>query len=140
MNYDLSRFIKAQKEDYQLALSEIKNGKKESHWMWYIFPQIIGLGMSETSVYYSIQNIEEAKAFLEDEYLGWNLIEICKALLSLPVNNAMAIFGSPDDMKLKSSMTLFNCASDEEQNIFAEVLNKFFDGNQDVLTLEILGK
>ena len=140
MNYDLSRFIKAQKEDYQLALSEIKNGKKESHWMWYIFPQIIGLGMSETSVYYSIQNIEEAKAFLEDEYLGWNLIEICKALLSLPVNNAMAIFGSPDDMKLKSSMTLFNCASDEEQNIFVEVLNKFFDGNQDVLTLEILGK
>lgn len=140
MNYDLSRFIKAQKEDYQLALSEIKNGKKESHWMWYIFPQIIGLGMSETSVYYSIQNIEEAKAFLEDEYLGWNLIEICKALLSLSVNNAMAIFGSPDDMKLKSSMTLFNCASDEEQNIFAEVLNKFFDGNQDVLTLGILGK
>lgn len=140
MNYDLSRFIKAQKEDYQLALSEIKSGKKESHWMWYIFPQIIGLGMSETSVYYSIQNIEEAKAFLEDEYLGWNLIEICKALLSLPVNNAMAIFGSPDDIKLKSSMTLFNCASGEEQNIFAEVLNKFFDGNQDVLTLGILGK
>lgn len=139
MTYDLSRFVKAQQEDYQCALSEIKAGQKRSHWMWYIFPQIIGLGRSSTSEYYAIRDFGEAKAFLEDAYLGGNLVEICKALLELDSNNATKIFGRPDDMKLKSSMTLFACADGDENSIFMKVLDKFFDGQSDRRTMQILG-
>ena len=138
MIYDLSRFIKAQKKDYQIALSEIKTGKKRSHWMWYIFPQIIGLGNSPTSEYYAIQNINEAKAFLKDDYLAFNLNEICNALLTLDSFDATEIFGKPDDMKLKSSMTLFALASENKHNVFVEVLNKFYAGEYDRKTIDIL--
>ena len=109
--YDLSRYVTAQQRDYQSALTEIKNGKKVSHWMWYIFPQIRGLGKSSTSQFYAIQSLDEAKAFLEHPYLGHNIIEISEALLSLDTSDAYEVFGKPDNMKLKSSMTLFARAS-----------------------------
>ena len=102
--YDLSRYVTAQQRDYQSALTEIKNGKKVSHWMWYIFPQIRGLGKSSTSQFYAIQSLDEAKAFLEHPYLGHNIIEISEALLSLDTSDAYEVFGKPDNMKLKSSM------------------------------------
>lgn len=138
MNYDLSRFVKAHHTDYQLALSEIKNGKKVSHWMWYIFPQIKGLGHSSVSEYYGVQDIGEAKAYLEDPMLGAHLIEICDALLSLDTNDATMVMGYPDDMKLKSSMTLFDAAS-ETLAVFQQVLDKYYQGTKDCRTLKILG-
>lgn len=135
--YNLKRFVDAQLRDYETALSEIKSGRKRSHWMWYIFPQIQGLGFSATSRYYSIKNKEEAEAFLQHPVLGKRLIMICDALLSLPTNNAHSIFGSPDDVKLKSCATLF--ASLPNTNpVFEAVLQKFFDGKKDESTLRIL--
>ena len=135
---NLSRFTQAQQQDYQTALNEIKAGRKRSHWMWYIFPQIVGLGKSSMAVHYAIRNIEEAKAFLQDSYLGKNLTDICEALLSLDSDDATAIFGRPDDVKLRSSMTLFACAS-EGDSVFRDVLKKFFHGAPDNKTLDILG-
>lgn len=133
----ISRFIDAQEEMYEVALNEIKNGHKESHWMWYIFPQIKGLGYSDLSIRYAIENIDEAKEFLNNPILGPRLIEICNALLELDSDDANAVFGYPDDMKLKSCMTLFNSA---DSNIyqFREVLEKFFDGEEDEKTITIL--
>lgn len=107
--------------------------------MWYIFPQIYGLGYSYTSQYYSIQSLEEAKAFLADPYLGSNLISICEALLRLGSNDVIDIFGSPDNMKLQSCMTLFSCA-DHGNPVFDKVLEKYFDSQPDRRTLRILGK
>ena len=133
---DLNRFVEEQKDDYQTALGEIKSGRKKSHWMWYIFPQIAGLGRSSTAQYYSIKNLEEAKAFLEDPYLGDNLKEITKALLGLEGNDPVAVFGSVDSMKLKSSMTLFGLVS-EEGSIFQQVLDKYYGGEGDQRTVEI---
>lgn len=135
--YNLQRFLDAQTRDYDTALSEIRNGRKRSHWMWYIFPQIQGLGFSSTSKYYAIQNREEALAYLEHPILGKRLIEISNALLSLPGNNATSIFGSPDDMKLKSSMTLFASFPDIDP-VFKAVLDKFFGGKQDKPTTDKL--
>ena len=110
---NLKRFTEAQYRDYEQALKEIKNGRKESHWMWYIFPQLKGLGRSYTSDFYGIVDLDEAKAFLQDPYLGKHLQEISEALLNLDNDNATQIMGRPDDMKLKSSMTLFACADPE---------------------------
>ncbi|MDB5016882.1 MAG: calpastatin [Mucilaginibacter sp.] len=135
----LKRFIDAQETDYQVALSEIKNGRKRSHWMWYIFPQIQGLGFSETSRFYAIKDINEARKYLKHPVLGGRLIDICKALLQLEDNNATSIFGSPDDMKLKSSMTLF-AALPETDPVFQSVLDKFFNGLKDTKTLEIMNR
>ncbi|MCW3080189.1 DUF1810 domain-containing protein [Segetibacter sp.] len=134
--HNLQRFINAQKTDYQTALSEIKNGSKRSHWMWYIFPQIQGLGFSETSMFYALKNLAEAREFLTHPVLGNRLIEICNELLKLESNDAHSIFGSPDDLKLKSSMTLF--ASLETNHVFEQVLDKFFDGTKDDKTLDII--
>ncbi len=134
---NLDRFIKAQQNDYATALAEIKSGKKRSHWMWYIFPQLRGLGMSETARYYGIQNKQEAIQYLENETLGKRLIEISEALLSLPGSDPHYIFGSPDDMKLKSCMTLF--ASLPQTNpVFEQVLSKFYNGDNDAKTLQLL--
>ena len=135
-NLNLNRFVDAQQRDYETALSEIKNGKKRSHWMWYIFPQIQGLGFSETSKYYAIKNKEEAQAFLQHPVLGERLIAICNALLSLQHNNAHNIFGSPDDLKLKSCLTLFALLN--ANPVFEAVLQKFFNGKKDESTLHIL--
>ena len=134
---DLERFKDAQETDYKVALSEIKNGRKQSHWMWYIFPQIQGLGFSETSRYYAIKDMQEAAAFLQDPLLGSRLIQICDALLGLAGNDANKIFGSPDDLKLKSCMTLFSVLQNTNP-AFQLVLDKFFNGSKDVKTLQII--
>lgn len=137
-SYDLDRFISAQQRDYSTALREIQGGRKRSHWMWYIFPQLKGLGMSYTAQLYGIDGLGEAKAFLADEYLGGNLREICGALLALDTDDASYVFGYPDDLKLRSSMTLFKLASPDDR-VFAAVLNKFYGGREDPRTRELLG-
>ena len=134
----LSRFIDAQQSAYNVALSEIKSGRKTSHWTWYIFPQVKGLGFSETSKFYGIESLDEASAYLEHPVLGKRLIEICEALLKLKSVQADEVFGRPDDMKLKSSMTLF-AAVPNSNVVFRAVLKKFFKGEQDKNTLRILG-
>jgi len=134
---NLKRFIDAQEADYSVALSEIKKGRKQSHWMWYIFPQIAGLGFSETSKFYAIKNVREAEEFLNHSVLGKRLIEICNELLNLETNDAHKFFGSPDDLKLHSSMTLFSSLPNTK-SVFQKVLNKYFEGGKDALTLGIL--
>src|SRR5690606_6493004 len=134
----LQRFLDAQEKDYAVALPEIKNGRKKSHWIWYIFPQIKGLGFSETSRFYAIKDLQEAEAYLQHPVLGERLIQISNALLELPENDANKIFGSPDDLKLKSSMTLF-ASIDNKNQVFSKVLDKFFNGERDIKTLQILG-
>ena len=136
-NNSLQRFIDAQENDYAIALSEIKTGKKQSHWMWYIFPQIQGLGFSEKSKFYAIKSIREAEEFLNHPALGSRLIEICSALLNIETNDAHKIFGSPDDMKLHSSMTLFSSLPNSNP-VFKKILDKFFDGKKDEKTLQII--
>lgn len=134
---NLHRFIAAQEVDYPIALAEVQQGRKRSHWMWYIFPQIQGLGFSETSRYYAIKDIHEAEAYLNHSVLGKRLVQICEALLQLPGNNATSILSSPDDLKLKSSMTLF-AAVHNTNPVFQKVLDKFFNGTQDSKTLQIV--
>ena len=124
----IERFVKAQESDYACALQEIKNGRKRSHWMWYVFPQFKGLGFSETSKYYSIKNVDEAKSYLNHPILGERLKLITKELLALNENNANKVFGSPDDLKLKSSMTLFAAIDESQEHIFQAELDKFFNG------------
>jgi uncharacterized protein (DUF1810 family) len=134
----LKRFIDAQQLSYVAALAEIKGGRKRSHWMWFIFPQICGLGFSSTSRYYAIKDMQEAEAFLNDRVLSSNLVEISNALFKLDDNNATQIFGSPDDMKLKSSMTLFASVPGADP-VFQLVLDKFFAGEKDANTLRLIG-
>lgn len=138
--YNLDRFKRAQFAIYEQALAEMKAGRKRSHWIWYIFPQIAGLGTSYRSQQFAIKSLDEAKAYLEDEKLRDHLEEICGALLKLESSNAVQIMGDIDAMKLKSSMTLFDAASQEQDNIYNKVLAKFFDGEKDGKTLNILNK
>ena len=133
----LNRFLKAQENMYETALKEIKNGEKESHWMWYIFPQLRGLGESEMSYFYGINGLEEAKAYLAHPILSARLIEISTALLEHRDKCIEDIMGYIDDMKLKSSMTLFAIAS-KEDSIFHQVLDSFFDGEMDKHTIKLL--
>ncbi|GMV76997.1 MAG: hypothetical protein AMXMBFR79_01330 [Chitinophagaceae bacterium] len=140
LNNDICRFIKAQENDYQQALSEITLGRKKSHWMWYIFPQFIGLGYGETSKFFAIKSLNEAKKYLEHPILGSRFKEITNALLKLDTDNANQIFGSPDDLKLKSCMTLFSVACNEDDNIFKKVIDKYFDNSLDKRTLKLLNK
>ena len=135
---DLQRFKEAQTRDYDIALADLKSGKKSGHWMWYIFPQIAGLGMTDTSRFYAIRDIKEAGDYLMDAELGVHLTNCCKALLALPTNDAHAVFGSPDDLKLRSCLTLFD-AVPATFPVFAQVLDKFYQGKRDPRTLEILG-
>lgn len=139
MNYNLDRFKKVQKVDYPIALEEIKSGCKKSHWMWYIFPQLKGLGFSEMANYYGIAGKAEAVAYLADDVLKNRLVEISTALLSLKSSDATKILGCPDDLKLKSCMTLFSAVA-AEMDIFEKVLEKFFNGEKDEKTLKLLGK
>ncbi len=134
---DLNRFYEVQKEGYPRALEEVKNGMKVSHWMWYIFPQIIGLGNSSTSVYYAIKDLDEAREYLNDEVLGSRLKEISYELLKLETNIPVMIFGMIDSMKLNSSMTLFDYVCEDEDNIFEKVIDKYFDGMKDQNTIDI---
>ncbi len=133
----LQRYTDAQRSAYQTALSEIKGGRKQSHWMWYIFPQVKGLGFSEASRFYGINGLPEAESFLKHPVLGARLLEISKALLDLQGNDANAVFGSPDDLKLKSSMTLFASVPNTDL-VFQAVLQKFFNGLKDNKTLQII--
>lgn len=133
----LERFKKAQEDTYDTALREIKSGRKTGHWMWYIFPQIAGLGMTETSRYYAIKDIKEASDFLMDQQLGFRLSQICEALLQLDNSDAQDILGRPDDLKLRSSMTLFD-AVPATFPVFAQVLDKFYNGERDARTLQLL--
>ncbi len=133
----LQRFVDAQASDYQTALAEIKAGRKRSHWMWYIFPQLRGLGFSEMARYYGITGAAEAEAYLKHPVLGTRLVEVSQALLTLPGSNATSIMGSPDDLKLRSSMTLFAQVPGADA-AFRAVLAKFFGGVSDTKTLELL--
>ena len=139
MQTSLQRFIDAQATTYNAAFSEISNGRKAGHWMWFTFPQVQGLGMSETSKYYAIQNKAEAAAYLQHPVLGTRLTAICEALLALDSSNAHKIFGSPDDVKLQSSMTLFASVPGASP-VFAAVLDKFFGGQKDSRTISILAQ
>lgn len=133
----LQRFVDAQERDYEAALAEVKNGRKRSHWMWYIFPQVTGLGSSKTSRYYAIQDREEAGRYLRHPVLGPRLVEISRELLHLATEDATAVLGSPDDLKLRSSMTLFSALPDADP-VFQAVLDKYFEGIPDSKTLKIL--
>ena len=138
MKRNLNRFLKPQEQEFKVALSQIKSGRKIDHWMWYIFPQFEGLGFSETSKFYAIQDLEEAKEFLNHPILGANLKQICNTLLQLEESNALKIMGSPDDKKLKSSMTLFTVVAKKDETVFQKVLNKYFNGEGDDKTLQLL--
>ena len=139
MDFNLERFKKAQSYDYENALREIRSGRKRGHWMWYIFPQMRGLGHSSMADYYGISGTDEAKAYLADPALGPGLIEIGKALMALEVKDAAKIFGYPDVLKLQSCMTLFAAVS-EEDSVFQQVLDAYFHGAKDERTLRMIGR
>jgi uncharacterized protein (DUF1810 family) len=134
--YDLDRFLRAQAADYDRALSELRDGKKQSHWMWYIFPQIEGLGQSPMSRRYSIKSGAEARAYLDHPILGLRLRECAALVNGIADRSALEIFGSPDDMKLRSCATLFASVSDDD--VFEQVLKKYFNGQHDQETLRRL--
>lgn len=134
----LKRFVQAQEDVYEQSLSEVKSGRKRSHWMWYIFPQFDGLGFSPTSMRYSIKSVAEAKAYLRHPVLGPRLMECTMAALCVEGRSAYEIFGSPDDMKLKSCATLFAYVS-PTGSVFEQLLGKYFQGERDHKTLHLLG-
>jgi uncharacterized protein (DUF1810 family) len=137
--FDLSRFLKAQEHDYERALSEIKGGEKRTHWMWYIFPQIDGLAFSSTSKHYAIKSIEEAKAYLDHPVLGPRLLECAEAVVRVEGRTATEIFGSPDDLKLRSCATLFASVS-PSGSVFHRLLAKYYESSSDEKTLRLLAK
>ena len=134
--FNLDRFVRAQESDYQRALDEIKAGRKRTHWVWYVFPQFAGLGQSPTSQHYSIGSLDEARAYLAHPILGPRLTECANATLGVDGKTAHQIFGSPDDLKLKSSATLFALVSADD-SVFHRVLEKYFDGRADERTLTL---
>lgn len=136
MEQELDRFLKAQENTYEQALAEIKSGRKYSHWMWFIFPQYIGLGVSETSRFYAIRSIDEAKAYLAHPILGARLRQISNELLLLEENNPNRIFGNPDDLKLQSCMTLFSSIDTSEAQVFQKVLDHYFQGKADQKSID----
>ena len=136
--YDLNRFVLAQKSDYEHALAEVKSGRKRSHWMWYIFPQIDGLGFSSMAQRYAIKSAEEARAYLAHPILGPRLLACAEAAVANAGSDATEIFGSPDDLKLRSCATLFACVSAPD-SVFHRLLLKFYPGGPDMATLRLLG-
>jgi len=136
-SFDLNRFVEAQQTIYESVLRELRNGRKRSHWMWFVFPQIDGLAHSSTSKFYAVKSPEEALAYLNHPVLGKRLNECAEAVLALEGRSASEIFGYPDDLKLKSSLTLFASVSDA-QSVFALLLDKYFAGERDLRTLKIL--
>ena len=135
--YNLNRFIEAQMTTYEGAMLELARGRKESHWVWYIFPQIEGLGRSDTAKLYSIKSLEEGRAYLEHPVLGKRLIEACEILLSLKDASMDEVMGFPDDLKLLSSMTLFEFISGSN-SIFTKMIEFYFDDERDKKSLEIV--
>jgi uncharacterized protein (DUF1810 family) len=136
-SFDLERFVAAQAGSYVDALAELKAGRKRSHWMWFVFPQLAGLGRSETARFYGIRSADEARAYLNHALLGARLRECCAALLHHQGTPAETILGSIDALKLKSSMTLFEAVADDPAP-FAAVLDAFYGGARDPLTLDLL--
>jgi uncharacterized protein (DUF1810 family) len=135
--FDLARFTSAQETVYSRALAEVRNGQKRSHWMWFIFPQIDGLGFSSTAKHYAIKGADEARQYLAHPVLGPRLLECAEAVLAVEGRSAAEIFGSPDDLKLKSCMTLFESVAGQD-SVFGRVLNKYYQGKRDTRTQEIL--
>ncbi len=136
--FNLSRFISAQEGVYNRVLAELKNGRKRSHWMWYIFPQLDGLGRSTMARRYAIKSIEEAIEYLNHPVLGSRLLKCADTVHKIEGKTASEIFGYPDDLKLKSSMTLFSEVADD--SVFVRVLDKYFQGERDIKTLQLLEK
>ncbi len=136
-HFDLNRFVQAQEEVYPRALAELKLGRKRSHWMWFIFPQIDGRGYSSTAKFYAIKSKDEAKAYLNHPLLGKRLMECAEVLLKIEGKSATKIFGYPDDLKLRSSLTLFASVSPAD-SVFSRVLAQYFGGEPDQRTLELL--
>lgn len=134
----MNRFLIAQERVFDQALFEIQSGKKRTHWMWFVFPQLKGLGFSEMAQYYSIQSLDEAKEYLNHPILGQRLKHITHELLLLSENDANVVFGSPDDMKLKSCMTLFSLIDSSKERVFRKVLDKYFNGEVDVKTIDLI--
>jgi len=137
--WKLGRFIQAQQGDYAQALAEIRAGRKRTHWMWYVFPQFAGLGYSPTSVHYAIKSRDEAEAYLAHPILGPRLIECAEAALQVEGRSAQEIFGSPDDMKLRSSATLFASVS-PDGSVFHRIIDKYFGGGADGRTIKLMSE
>jgi uncharacterized protein (DUF1810 family) len=137
--FDLSRFLEAQDPIYADALSEIRAGRKRTHWMWFVFPQAIGLGTTHTAQHYAIRSMDEARAYLAHPTLGHRLRECAETLLRVRGKSVSEIFGPPDDLKLRSSMTLFASVA-EEDSVFEEVLERYFGSNPDPLTLRFIDR
>jgi uncharacterized protein (DUF1810 family) len=135
--FDLTRFTKAQADSYATALAELRSGQKRSHWMWYIFPQLDGLGHSETAKYYAIKNLAEAQQYLNHPVLGKRLLECAEAVLAVEEKTILDIMGFPDNLKLNSSMTLFAHIANANP-VFTAVIDKYFTGKQDDKTLQLL--
>ena len=138
MNSSLQKFLDAQEHTYAQALTEIKAGRKFGHWIWFIFPQLAGLGQSPTSVYYAINDYKTAEEYLQHPILGERLNEFCEVLFSLPGNSAEAIFGRTDAMKFRSCLTLFGLADDSDSQVFSRLLEKYFNSYPDQRTIELL--
>lgn len=136
-HYNLERFKRAQEYDYESALREILSGRKTGHWMWYVFPQMRGLGQSDMSDYFGIGSLDEAKAYLADPVLGARLAGISGALLGQQERDPMKIFGYPDGLKLRSCMTLFSEAGGES-SVYRQVLDAFYHGEKDARTMALL--
>lgn len=136
--FNLHRFIDAQISTYDEALKEIRAGLKRSHWMWFIFPQLKRLGRSPMAEHYGLASLQEARAYLAHPLLGPRLLEITTAAINAPAASLYAVFGAPDDMKFKSSMTLFERAADETQGVFGQALDQWCDGQRDNATLDLL--
>jgi uncharacterized protein (DUF1810 family) len=135
--YELARFVQAQEHSYGQALAEIRSGRKRSHWMWYVFPQVDGLGASPTSRHYAIKSVAEAEAYLRHPVLGPRLLESAEAALGIEGRSAFDVFGSPDDLKLRSCATLFASVS-PAGSVFEQVLDRYFGGTPDEVTLRLL--
>ena len=135
--FDLERFVIAQEQSYAAALAEIRSGRKRSHWMWYVFPQFRGLGFSATSRHYAIKSLSEATAYLAHPILGPRLVECAAAVVALEGRTASQIFGSPDDLKLRSCATLFAHVS-PDASVFHRIIDKYFDGRPDRRTLVLI--
>jgi uncharacterized protein (DUF1810 family) len=136
--FDLQRFVDAQRPVYAHALGELEQGCKTSHWMWFVFPQIAGLGFSPMAQHFAISGLDEARAYLADPVLGARLVECVGTVMGIDGRSALEIFGEPDDMKFRSSLTLFAAAA-PDQPVFAAALDRYFSGEADPLTLEKLG-
>ena len=140
MNSSLQKFLDAQEHTYSQALAEIKAGRKSGHWMWFIFPQVAGLGQSPTAVYYAIRDYKEAIEYLQHPVLGRRLNEICEVLYSLPGTSAEDIFGKTDAMKLRSCLTLFGLADYSDDDVFTRLVDKYFNNYPDQVTISFLSR